>query len=90
MVGILATRAFISLLIASIITLVFYSATIVYTRTIVVPKPSLSTFEVLQDSYADTITCPCSEPATPYGKMMTLEVLRFHQVIYSIKDLSSP
>lgn len=80
LLGIRATRVYVTLVALSVIILAFYSSLTIYTQSISVSKPSLVTFERLYDAYSLTLTCPCSDVAVPHGKMVKMSPPTYHQV----------
>ena len=51
-------------------------------KTMVVSKPSYSSYNDLQDSYSSTLSCPCSSMAIPYDRFLFVAPI-FHQVCSS-------
>lgn len=75
-----ATRAYLVTLATSGIIVGFYSSISVYTRSVAVLKPSLTTFENLQSLYPFTLTCRCTQVAILHYQMITVKSPRYHQV----------
>ena len=78
--GVYATYIYVVLMIISVAILIFYSAITIQTHIITIPTPSLSNFEMLLQTYTDTLNCPCSEPAVYYDNMLTFSYPIYHQV----------
>ena len=79
-VSVRATRAYIVLLVASLVILTFYASLSEYTRTLLIQNPSADTFNALFDIYADKLVCPCSQIAIPHENIASGSPPRFHQV----------
>ena len=75
-----STYIWVILMVASVVTIAFYSSLTTQTLFITVPTPSLSTFETLQKTYSKTLNCPCSEPAIYHMNMLTFPDPVYHQV----------
>ena len=68
-------------LITCLAILLFYSSIIERSGTQTVQFPSSNDYEHLLDLYPDSVNCPCTRIAIPYGEFMTqLRVTSFHQV----------
>ena len=74
-----STRLYLTLLFLSLFVLVFYTAIAEQTVSKLVKNPSYDTFNSLQDTYGDTLKCPCSVIAIEYRTFVTMEP-KFHQV----------
>lgn len=74
-----STRFYIILLIAVLLVLVIYTAFGTDTVHVIVENPSLETFETLQEKYAATLKCPCSQIAVEYGSFVQMQPI-YHPV----------
>ena len=81
--GILATRIHATLMGVSITALILYLSIDIRTSTITVSQPSLATFEDLQNTYPDTLSCPCSQISTAFKQLIILSSPKYHQVCSS-------
>jgi hypothetical protein len=81
--GILATRLHAALLGVSIAALALFLSIDTRASTITVLQPSLATFEALQSTYPDTLSCPCSQISTAFKQLMVPSSPKYHQVCSS-------
>lgn len=75
----LTTRIYIPLLITVLVFLVLFTAFSTTTISTTVPKPSLDTYKLLEDSYGDKVSCPCQRIAVPYSSFLSIKPIH-HQV----------
>jgi hypothetical protein len=80
MLGIYATRIYVTVLTMAVIILSIYSSFTVYSNQITVQQPSLATFEKLHNAYSETLSCPCSQLSVPHKNMTKLITLQYHPV----------
>lgn len=78
--GTYATYTYIICMVISVTIIIFYSSLTIQTRYITIPSPSISTFEALQETYSETLNCPCSEPAVPHEHMFVFPDPMYHPV----------
>ncbi|CAF0925957.1 unnamed protein product [Adineta steineri] len=78
----ISTRIFIVLLILSLTILLLYTSLANITKTINVPKPTLTKYEQLYSKYSQTLICPCKQISINYEKFLSIEYT-FHQVCNS-------
>ncbi len=79
----ISTRLFILIFITSLVVLLFYTSLIRSTKSITVKAPSFDQYSKLNSTYSQTLTCPCSQISTKYGKFIHVEYT-LHQVCSSI------
>lgn len=75
-----STRAYIILLIITLLVLIIYTALGIETVHVIVSKPSLETYQELSLKYFQTLKCPCSQIAVKYGQFINIQPI-YHQVI---------
>jgi hypothetical protein len=73
-----ATRAYIVLLLCSVIILSFYSSLVYNTETITILQPSVNTFITLQMNAKQNLACPCKEVSIPQSSLVSFSP-EFHQ-----------
>lgn len=78
-IELLSTRIYIVLLSISFIILLTYTALAEQTSTITVKSPSQKIIEHLFDQYPESIHCPRTNVAIPYGTFTQMDVI-YHQV----------
>ena len=78
----LSTRVYLILLSASFIVLILFSNLTNKTISVTVSKPSLDTFEHLQATFLNTLSCPCENIAVPYSSFLSFK-FTYHQVRHS-------
>lgn len=76
------TRIYVFLMTASLITFVALTASTPRSVSITVQEPSLETYERLQVTYPDTLSCPCQNIAILY-KSFYSRIPKYHQVLTS-------
>ena len=78
--GVYATYIYVILLLTCITILGVYSLLTIQTHSVTISTPSLSTFEMLYETYSETLNCPCSELAVTYKNMFISSDPVYHQV----------
>ena len=76
---IVATRVYVILLIASMFSLIGYTAFSHQQFVVRVENPLLNEYEHLQAIYSDTLSCSCSQISIPLSTFITIDTT-FHQV----------
>jgi hypothetical protein len=79
---IVATRLFLMFFSISVCILMAYTSLSLRMRSKTIQTPSHSIYEQLQGQYPDTLQCPCTQIAIPYGKFIRVQPL-FHQICSS-------
>jgi hypothetical protein len=79
---IISTRLYLTTLVISIFILTLYTAINGPIKNEIVYLPKLALYKKLQKQYPDTLRCPCSKTAIPYGTFVNVEP-SFHQVCSS-------
>ena len=83
-----STRVHIVLLLTIICSLAIYTALDYHTTYITMKNPSYDTFMFLQQKFAVTLKCPCSNIAIKYEAFTQLQP-SYHQVIHVLYSLIS-
>lgn len=84
-----ATYVYIILLVTCVTIIGLYSSLTIQTQSVIISKPSLSTFEKLQNTYSKTLNCPCSEISVPHSSMFIVSDPIYHQVKLSHRKFVS-
>ncbi|CAF4013336.1 unnamed protein product [Rotaria sp. Silwood2] len=77
---ILSTRLFITLVVGFTTILCLYTGLVERTTTITISNSSLLTDTSLQESYFDTLECPCSHLSIPYNEFIIFMNATFHPI----------
>ncbi|CAF1269656.1 unnamed protein product [Adineta ricciae] len=79
---ILSTRLYIVVFAVSMLILFIFTGVSNQTYVVIVPSPSLITFEQLSNKYPSTLSCPCSQISIPYEKFLSFDP-EYHQICSS-------
>ena len=77
-----ATRICFILLLIGVVILTIYSSVTSHSKSVTIHNPSRIHFEDLHARYPMTLSCPCSQPSTPYSTIINIQP-RFHQICTS-------
>ena len=78
----LATRLYLCLFLISLSILILYTFGSTQTISVTIPSPSVEHYKTLQQTYGNTLHCPCSLLSIPYEKIINIDAT-FHQLCES-------
>ena len=70
---VLATRVYLVLLFAILSILVLFTCLSTRNMVVIVPKPSVETYDRLNAAYSQTLSCPCEQISVPYSSFLSVE-----------------